>query len=486
MAIQSTLPELVGYIVGESRPYRAEVLAFRPLMLGEYLYLEYHGYRVLAMVSSTLTGSSVITSNLVDPRDVERLIKHIRSGERIFYHRGTIKILGHISNGSKLSIPPIPPPPGTEVFKAPKTILNKVFRPSSSEYIRIGSLLRDLDVEVRVNLNKIVSRHLAILAMTGMGKSNLVALIAKRVAELGGTIVVFDYHGEYTSLKLKTSVVNVIEPKVNPLSMNLEEIARLFNIKKNASRQRMVLFECFEQIKSMNKKGFFDNLKKCLQSRVARYGVPAQKVLESVIAYEGFLKKILDEDIPDVIDRIGIGAINVVDLSELHIHQADAVVSHWLHRILDARKEAVWSRGKKGLVVPIITVIEEAHAFIPSDEETATKRSAESIAREGRKFGVGLIIVSQRPRGLDPNILSQMGNLAVLRIVHPEDQSYIAKHCEPITQDIIEELPGLNVGEAILLGEWVLVPTVAKIDLVVEKSLGMDINAVELWRKVLG
>ena len=104
--------------------------------------------------------------------------------------------------------------------------------------------------------------------------------------------------------------------------------------------------------------------------------------------------------------------------------------------------------------------------------------------REGRKFGIGLIVVSQRPRGLDPTVLSQLGNLAILRIVHPEDQQYVAKHCEPITQDVVEELPGLNIGEAILLGEWVSVPTIVKIDLVKEKVSGGDIDAVALWGRV--
>ncbi|NPA96827.1 MAG: DUF87 domain-containing protein, partial [Crenarchaeota archaeon] len=464
---------LVGYVVGESRPYEAEVIAFRPLMLGEYLYLEYHGYSVLAMVQSSTTGSPVIGSNIVDPRDVERLIKYVRSGERVFYHRGKIKILGEVS-GSRFSIPPIPPPPGTEVYKAPPTVLSKVFCPRGEEYVRVGRLLREPEVEVRVNINKVVSRHLAILAMTGMGKSNLVALLAKRVGELGGTLVIFDYHGEYTTLRFPGIAVSVLKPRLNPRMLGFEELARMLNIRSNASRQRMALYECFESVKQVQQP-FFDAMKRCLQSKVAKYGAPAQKVLESLTAFEGFLSRILSDDEEDVIEKLALGAINVVDLSELHTNQADAVVAHWLHRLLESRKEWVWSGGARGLPVPVIAVIEEAHAFISSDGDTATRRAAESIAREGRKFGVGITIVSQRPRGLDPNILSQVGNLAVMRIVHPEDQAFIARHCEPITQDVIEELPGLNVGEAILLGEWVKAPSVVKIDLVAEKTIGMDL-----------
>ncbi len=473
----------VGYVVGESKPYEAEIVAVRPLMLGEYLYLEYEGYRVLAMVQSTTTGSMVIGSNVLDPRDIERLIKYVRSGERTYYHKGRIKILGEV-DGRRFSIPPIPPPPGTEVYKASPAVLSKIFSPEGPQFVRIGRLLREPEVEVRVDINKVVSRHLAILAMTGMGKSNLVALLAKRVGELGGTILVFDYHGEYTNLRFRGIPVNVLKPVLNPKLLDFEELARLLNIRSNASRQRMALYECYEYVKQ-SPNPFFDSMKKCLQSKVPRYGASAQKVLEAVTAYERFLKRFLVDGEDDVIDRLVLGAINVVDLSELHAHQADAVVAHWLHRLLESRKEWMWSGGSRGLPVPVIAVIEEAHVFVSSDEDTATRRAAESIAREGRKFGVGITIVSQRPRGLDPNILSQIGNLAVMRIVHPEDQVFIARHCEAVTQDIVEELPGLNVGEAILLGEWVRAPSVVKIDLVAEKTIGMDLDAVSLWRKAL-
>lgn len=472
--------ESIGFVIGESKPYVAEIIASRPLSVGEYLYMEYYNYNVLSMVSSSSTGSHVITNDIYDPRDVERIVKTIKNDERMYYYKGVISILGYLdSETQKLKIPPVPPPPGTEVVKAPRSFLSKIFSPSKENYVRMGVLLREPSVEVKVDVNKIVSRHLGILAMTGMGKSNLVALLAKRIIEKNGTIVIFDYHGEYIGMDLKE--LNIVKPKLNPRSMNLDELARLLNIPANASRQRMVLNECVE-VSQHNNLEFFAYLKKCLQSRISRYGIFAQKILDSVTVYEKYLKKILDENISDVLDNIVLGAINVVDLSELHTNQADAVIAHWLNKILMARKEAIVSGNRKGLNVPTVVVIEEAHAFIPNDYETATKREAISIAREGRKFGVGLVVVSQRPRGLDSTILSQLGNLAILRIVHPEDQMYIAKYCEAIVHDIINELPALNIGEAIFLGEWVKIPTVVKIDYVKEKLSGFDIDAVSMWR----
>ncbi|MEM4788380.1 MAG: ATP-binding protein, partial [Ignisphaera sp.] len=191
-----------------------------------------------------------------------------------------------------------------------------IFSPAKDNYVRVGVLLRESSVEVKVDINKVVSRHLGILAMTGMGKSNLVALLAKRVAEKHGTVIIFDYHGEYVSMT--TPGVNVIKPKLNPRMMSFDEIARLLNIPRNATRQRAALFESLEQMPENG--DFFYNLKKYLQTKISKYGASAQKILDMITAYERYLRKILSEDVEDVVEQMVLGGINVVDLSELHIH----------------------------------------------------------------------------------------------------------------------------------------------------------------------
>ena len=105
------------------------------------------------------------------------------------------------------------------------------------------------------------------------------------------------------------------------------------------------------------------------------------------------------------------------------------------------------------------------------------------MRREGRKFGVSLIIVSQRPSRVDQDVLSQMGSLAVSRITQPKDQSYIVDSSELVTEELASNLPSLNVGETILLGQWVTLPSMTKIDKVEEKLLGADIDAVSEWRE---
>jgi DNA helicase HerA-like ATPase len=131
---------------------------------------------------------------------------------------------------------------------------------------------------------------------------------------------------------------------------------------------------------------------------------------------------------------------------------------------------------------PVIVVVEEAHVFMPKNESTDTKYIASKVAREGRKFGVGLIIVSQRPRTLDPNVLSQMGSLAIMKLVQQEDQSQIESSSESINGKIIEQLPSLNPGEALLVGQWVNLPSFIKIDEILERMMGKDPEPVNEWK----
>ncbi|MGC9189765.1 MAG: ATP-binding protein, partial [Conexivisphaera sp.] len=112
---------------------------------------------------------------------------------------------------------------------------------------------------------------------------------------------------------------------------------------------------------------------------------------------------------------------------------------------------------------------------------TKTRETAARIAREGRKFGVSLVIVSQRPQRLDQDVLSQMGSLAVGRLLNQRDRSFVQDSSEFLTEEMTGYLPDLNPGEAILVGQWVKLPAMVKVDRVEEKLVGMDVDAVGEW-----
>ena len=217
------MTEIIGRCVGEATPTAVTFISKKVPKVGDFVILEYEGKKVLGMIQVLMRGSLSIPDNIFDPSVVER-IKELEGED--FYIRGKIKILGEIDS---LKIPRTPAPPGTEVKLASAEELGKVFGNRESG-IRIGTLLTRNDVPVYLDLNKLVSRHLAILAITGYGKSNAVAVIAKEMMRFGGSVLIFDMHSEYTNLRFEEGSLNLIPTKINPLKLSLQELAILADI----------------------------------------------------------------------------------------------------------------------------------------------------------------------------------------------------------------------------------------------------------------
>ena len=137
----------------------------------------------------------------------------------------------------------------------------------------------------------------------------------------------------------------------------------------------------------------------------------------------------------------------------------------------------------KTLEYPVFSIIEEAHILASQKRNTQSKNIIGRIAREGRKFGVGLCLVSQSPKSLDSEALSQLNNLIILRLVEPSDQAHVQKSSESLSEELLKKLPSLNVGEAIVLGQMTRVPTMVKIDEFQGRSVGNDLDIISLWQK---
>ena len=190
---------------------------------------------------------------------------------------------------------------------------------------------------------------------------------------------------------------------------------------------------------------------------------------------------ILSLEAKDVIDNLKVGHANILDLGSVDEFASDVVVSHILRTVLKSRKDFL--RGGKGLSFPIFLILEEAHILAPQNRKTESKLWISRIAREGRKFSVGLCMVSQSPKSLDSDALSQANNMIILRLVEPTDQSHVQRASENLSDDFIAQLPSLNIGEAIVLGLMTKIPTLVKIDEFKGKITGGDLNIVEEWSK---
>ena len=491
---------LLGILVGVARPDYVTFEAKRPVSTGEYVILKYGKGKVLGLVERSSIASDALGGNIrnyeeaAESKTVAAANRHDKS------YKGNVRILGYLDDLKKCKaiIPSLPPEPGTEVFEASPDDLRTIFSPSGNQWLRIGTLLRNTEVQARINIDKVVSRHLAILAMTGMGKSNLVSMLAKEIAKISGTLVIFDYHDDYSTLEMGRNI-NLMPAKINPRMLPADKLAEVIEIQDNASNQIHVLREALsEDVKQRKGDDFWNSLAanaRGIGVDEKIYREAAAKVEDKIEYVRKKFNNILDPGMADPLALIKNGKINIINLVELTEKQANVCVAYYLEEMLDDRKRATRQaknhspsssdlKAPPRFTAPVLVVIEEAHIFIPKDEKTETKYFASKVAREGRKFGLGLVIVSQRPRSIDANILSQMGSLAVMRMIQQDDQMQVSSASEALSRDLIDQLPSLNPGEAVFAGQWVNLPTFVKADEVKERKIGGDQMAVEQWTQL--
>ena len=479
----------VGIIWGAARPERILFTAKETVRVGEYVVAETEDGSVLYMVDgfqsvSTLllkamdyiTAEEARRASEVNPRDRMRigvaraigLIEELKRGRRIY--------------------PTVPPEPGDSVALADDGILSEVYCQKGERWAEVGCLLRRRNIRVSVDLNAIASRHLAILAATGKGKSNFLALLAKKVAERDGTMVIVDYHSEYGDLRIPR--LKEVVPKLNPRELSAEELADVIGVREGAERQRAMLGEVLDE-NVRRAEDFWRALKNKLEliakdeDRTAQERYTAKRLLEIIERALRIWGPIFDQHSRSLIDQIHPNRVNVLDVSGFTEAQAQVLVSYLLEELLENRKDAV--KGSEARFdSPVIVAIEEAHVFVPSGRRTYCSEIIAKVAREGRKFGLSLILVSQRPSKLNSDVISQMGSFAISGLTHPDDQRFITEVTDEVTDELGTSLPSLNPGEMILAGSFVRAPVLIKADYVGEKTVGRDIDAVSEWKRAAG
>jgi DNA helicase HerA-like ATPase len=492
----------IGIVVGPTKPDQVTFEARRPISLGEYVVIiNSQGRKVLGVVESSSIESEALSDNISNFEEALESKQVASENRRDKSYKANVKILGLIEELQKCKtiIPEIPPFPGTEVFETRPNELKIIFEPGKDEWLRIGTLLRQKEVEVKININRVTTRHLGILAMTGMGKSNLVTLIAKAVSEIPGTMIIFDYHDDYKGLNIRNA--NLIPAKINPRLLSTDKFAEVIEIRDIADVQKTILSKAFDDdLKQRIEDEFWQTLEENIENiekMEKRNKSSAERVKDKVKEARRKLRNILQADASDPVAMIKEGKINVISLLELTEKQANIAIAFYLESLLADRKNAKNQMNNTKSINknnnndgsdfvrfknPILVVIEEAHVFIPKQDYTDTKYFAAKVAREGRKFGMGLIVVSQRPRSIDSAVLSQLGSLAIMKIVHQEDQTQVAAASESLSPKLLEQLPSLNPGEALLIGQWVNLPSFARIDEAKDRMMGADPDPVAEWR----
>jgi uncharacterized protein len=470
------------------------------------------------IVPEAVTGKSIlgvvkdiVISNELLPdefgRDLRLADIILKEGE---YSVPMVKVLG-VDAGGSLELPRHGVRPGSTVELAPDSLLESILRQDPSRSAWVGTLSTRESVLVRLDVNELVSRHCAVLAMTGAGKSYTVGVLVEELMGKGGSVVVFDLHGEFRGMEPAGSEAVVytvdgdrkIKVEVSSLStgdfMNLmpdltttqrdllDEVIGLadrFYDRYDLETVHKILEIVYDIKKGEKSEGaemFPSNIVKSITKKV---GVSTVGALMRRVRRLERMGVFAAEGTP-LSEVVKANRLTVINLSEADERVSEVIVAAVCRGVFNGRKRHM--RGEDGgVATPTLLVLEEAHNFAPRAVEgdySPARAILRKIAREGRKFGVGLCVVSQRPNKLDADVLSQCNTQIIMKIVNPSDQEHIRQSVETVTEDIVRDLPALGRGEAIIVGAAIRMPVPVKIRRRTTKVSGQDVDIVGEWRR---
>lgn len=381
---------------------------------------------------------------------------------------------------------------GDPVEPADATDLEAVYLPESETRIHVGTLDRDGRLPACLMSDDLLGGHFAVLGTTGSGKSCAVAVLLRAMLadHPQGHVVLLDPHDEYGGAFGDRAVR--LRPDGMSLPywlLNFAEMVELFCSPERALREseadllkRAVLaakhayageegrppitvdtpvpFRLSTVVETLDRAmGELDKPSDSLPYRRLKARIDTLRNDRRFAFMFGTLA--IQDTMADIIAqllRIPVDGkpITVVDLSAVPMDIVDAVVSVVARMIFDF---AVWSEEATRL--PILLVCEEAHRYIPANTEAGfgpTQRALARIAKEGRKYGIGLGLVTQRPSELSEAILSQCGTLLALRMSNEHDQAFVRRALPEGADALFGALPALSTGEAVVVGAGTAAP----------------------------
>lgn len=399
-----------------------------------------------------------------------------------------VNILGVFTeNGFKESS--FPPSPGDRVLEPEKDILEKFFGLDENG-LYLGHIEHH-NLQAKINLTRLLQKHLAILAISGAGKSFLASVIIeellKRKPEHGRiAVVVIDTHGEYVSFaddskfSNKTKVFPISDIQIGLSNLSVHQIREFFpNLTYPQIRELLKVME------GLKKKRHY-TLSDLLKELESNESIPSKTrdILISVVMDMQSSGVFGVADYPSLEELVRQGELSVIDISETtNLFEKQIVVAYLARKLFNARKN--------GIIPPFLLIVEEAHQFVP---ETAKKEAAisrgiiQTIAREGRKFHASLCLISQRPIQLSTTALSQCNTHIILRVTNPYDLDHIGKSSEGLDRNVLKQISSLQVGTALIVGEAVNFPLFIKVRMreskESERGLPLEKAAIEYYKKI--
>lgn len=444
-------------------------------------------------------------------------------------------------SGGKLDHLRYPAQPASTAYRPESADIGRVvlgdLQKQQGRALDIAMLSNRREVNVLVDGHAIVTRHLAVLAMTGAGKSWTARRIIEQLAEKNYPIVIFDPHGDYSRLAEVATLKNKVRryhAQFPVFEQESETVAKLvgslgYDELTGAMYNRFSdLFHAaktFAKILTPNSESDHEEeeilehkawLEEAAGENASTYGIRPDMWLIAHLAaageralqdndstakqrlkslgwneFDGYDKRDIAtvrgikartrsaaaalwrmeqtnrrgaaDTLPlptDYKELVRYGGISVISLAGYTRDFQATIYSIIAEKIFEARTS-------NDLKLPVLFLLEEAHNFVPDRAYTTAEQRAtmitRQIAQEGRKFSVGLILISQRPSRLDETTLSQCNSFVIMRMVNPADQNFVRRVIETLGEDEANLLPDLDVGEAILSGQLINFPVLVRI-----------------------
>ncbi|WP_226018601.1 ATP-binding protein [Novosphingobium sp. FKTRR1] len=384
------------------------------------------------------------------------------------------------------------PIPGSPIYPATSLDLRQIYASDGRPNVRIGTVHPTRDIAAGLYVDPFLGKHFALLGSTGTGKSTAAALILHRICNAApeSHVVMVDPHGEYLSaFRDIGNLIDVTNLQMPYWLMNFEEHCEVFLTVQGPERtiDASILARCLLMARQKSRLAeslgkitidspvpyMLSDLVTILQNEMGKLdkgtnSIPYQRIrtkideVKSDPRYQFMFSGLLVGDtMAEFIGRIfrlpAHGKpISIIDVSGVPSEITSTVVAVLSRLVFDY---AIWSRDEQ--TRPILLVCEEAHRYVPNERNadgSSVGRILGRIAKEGRKYGVSLGLITQRPSDLAEGVLSQVGTIIAMRLNNERDQAFVKAAMPEGARGFIDSIPALRNREGIICGEGVAIP----------------------------
>lgn len=411
------------------------------------------------------------------------------------------------------------PVPAALVYPATTEDLRQIYASDGRSSIQVGTVYPTQDIRAGLYVDAMLGKHFALLGSTGTGKSTSAALILHRICESApqGHIVMIDPHGEYSAAFQHTGVIYDVGNLQMPYwLMNFEEHCEVFLTTSGNDRQEDadILAKCLLAARKKNRLAeslgkitvdspvpyLLSDLTNMIQDEAGKLdkatsSAPYMRLKTKIDEIKNdprfqfmFSGMLVGDTMADFIGKIfrmpGNGKpISIIDVSGVPSDITSTVVAVLSRMVFDF---AIWARDEK--TRPILLVCEEAHRYVPNEKNadgSSVGRILSRIAKEGRKYGISLGLITQRPSDLAEGVLSQCGTIISMRLNNDRDQAFVKAAMPEGARGFLDSIPALRNRECIICGEGVAIPIRVSFDNLEEsrRPASEDPSFTELWRE---